>query len=366
MTSGLDGVIAAETILSKTDQASGMVWVRGFDLPTLVERFGYEGTVALLWQGFAGDELTRETLLDALGAARVRAFAAMPSWLGASAGKSLFEGLRIALADQPDTAGPADLLAALTVAVPALVRQAAGQTPVPPDPASDTATDLLRMMHDAQPDPAQAAALDVYFTVMAESGLSASSFTARCVASTRASLTAAVLAAWCAFTGALHGGAPGPTLDLLDAAEAQPDLVDWLEAKLRAGERLMGFGHRVFHGNDPRAEAMRHAMRAMGPAAGRLAFAAQLEQAVATAIARVKPGRSLPPNVEIAAALLLDAVGIPRAAFTLVFAVGRSAGWIAHALEQRKSGRLMRPASAYIGPPIGAIDPAQGAEAGRV
>ena len=115
----------------------------------------------------------------------------------------------------------------------------------------------------------------------------------------------------------------------------------------------MGFGHRVFQGNDPRAEEMRRSMRAMGSAAGRLGFAEKLEKAVAVAIERVKPGRKLPPNVEIAAALLLDAVGIPREAFTLAFAVGRSPGWIAHALEQGKTGRLMRPASAYIGPPIG-------------
>jgi len=195
--------------------------------------------------------------------------------------------------------------------------------------------------------------LDTYFTVMAESGLSASAFTARVVASTRASLTASVLAAWCAFTGALHGGAPGPTLDMLDAAEAVADLEPWLEARLRSGERLMGFGHRVFRGNDPRAEAMRRAMRAMGPHAGRLDLANRLEKAVAVAIERVKPGRTLPPNVEIMAALLLDAVGIPRDAFTLVFAVGRSAGWVAHAMEQQKTGRMIRPTSAYVGPPTG-------------
>jgi citrate synthase len=197
------------------------------------------------------------------------------------------------------------------------------------------------------------AALDTYFAVMAESGLSGSAFTARVVASTRASLASAVLGAWCAFTGPLHGGAPGPTLDLLDAAEGQADLEGWLEARLRAGERLMGFGHRVFSGNDPRAEAMRQALSRMGPMVGRLAFAARLEKAVAVAIDRVKPGRRLPPNVEIMAALLLDAVGIPRAGFTPVFAVGRSAGWLAHAMEQQKTGRMIRPTSAYVGPPIG-------------
>jgi citrate synthase len=264
----------------------------------------------------------------------------------------LFEGMRIGIAAQPDTAGAAALVGAFTVAVPALLRQASGLSPLPPDPALSTAADLLRMLHGKADDATKVDALDTYLTVMAESGLSASSFTARVVASTRSSLAASVLAAWCAFTGALHGGAPGPTLDMLDAAEAVADLESWLEARLRSGERLMGFGHRVFQGNDPRAEAMRRAMQAMGPLAARLAFAERLEQAVAVAIERVKPGRTLPPNVEIMAALLLDAVGIPRDAFTPVFAVGRSAGWLAHAMEQQKTGRMIRPTSAYVGSPI--------------
>lgn len=351
MAIGLDGITAAETILSKTDQTNGMVWVRGVDLPTLVARHGFEGTTALLWEGFAGDGMTPEGLGAQLGRAREVAFRGVDSWLPHARGRALPEGLRIALASQPDTTAPAELLAALTVAVAVLVRQNAGQLPLAPDPALATAADLLRMMQGAVPDPKAVHALDTYFTVMAESGLNASAFTARVVASTRASLTDCVLAAWCAFTGVLHGAAPGPTLDLLDQAAEQPDLEAWLEAKLRAGERLMGFGHRVFQGNDPRAAEMRRALEGM-PAAGRLAFAERLERAVAVAVDRVKPGRTLPPNVEITAALLLDAVGIAREAFTLVFAVGRSPGWIAHALEQRRTGRLIRPASAYVGPPV--------------
>jgi len=352
MASGLDGVVAAETILSHTDRGNGMVWVRGHDLPDLVAHYGFEGTIALLWDGFAGDGLTRAGITVSLGQARLTAFNGVPGWLPNTAGRTLFEGMRIALAAQPDTADAAALIGAITVIVPALVRQASGLPPVPPDPALSTAADLLRMLHAVPPSSENAAALDTYFTVMAESGLSASVFTARVVASTRASLAASVMGAWCAFTGVLHGAAPGPTLDLLDAAEAQADLEPWLEAKLRAGERLMGFGHRVFAGNDPRAQAMRRSMDAMGPHAGRLAFADKLEKAVAVAIDRVKPGRTLPPNVEIMAALLLDAVDIPREAFTLVFAVGRSAGWLAHAMEQQKTGRMIRPVSAYVGPSI--------------
>ena len=353
MSGGLEGVVAAETVLSHMDPARGMVWVRGHDLPDLVANHGFEGTIALLWDGFAdgasGESLTRAGLTEAFGAARVAAFAELGAWLDRAEGRTLFEGMRLGLASLRDTATPAEIVGATTVIVAALLRSRKGVPLISPDPALSTAADLLRMRHGAPADPAMVAALDTYFTVMAESGLSASSFTARIVASTRASLPAAVLGAWCAFTGPVHGGAPGPTLDLLDNAQAAPDLDAWLEAKLRAGERLMGFGHRVFRGNDPRAEAMRLALAAMGPMAERLAFATRVEARVAAVIERVKPGRTLPPNVEIMAALLLDAVGFSREAFTPVFAVGRCAGWIAHALEQRKTGRMIRPTSKYVG-----------------
>ena len=353
MPSGLDGVVAAETILCLTDSARSMIWVRGVPLPTLLAEHGFEGTVALLWDGFAGEDLTRAGIRAALGAARAAAFADLGRWMPLATGASVYEGLRLGLAAQPDNSQPTDLVGATTVAVAALLRAQRGLPPVAPDPALSTAADLLRMFHGA---PAQASAidaLDTYFTAMAESGLSASSFTARVVASTRASLASAVLGAWGAFTGTLHGGAPGPTLDMLEAAEAAPDLDAWIEEKLRSGARLMGFGHRVYSGNDPRAEAMRASMRRLGQLARRLDSATRVETAVAAAIERVKPGRKLPPNVEIMAALLLDAVGFPRDGFTPVFAVCRVAGWLAHAMEQQKTGRMIRPTSAYVGPPVG-------------
>ena len=350
MTSGLDGVVAAETVLSHTDREAGMIWVRGVALPQLVALHGYEGAVALLWEGFAGQGLTRAGIAAELAAARVAAFDRLGGWLLGAARRSLDEGVRLCIATLPDDTPPVAILATLSVGVPALLRAARGELPLPPDPTLGTAADLLRMLHGAPADAASVAALDTYFAVMAESGLSGSSFTARVIASTRASLVCAVLGAWCAFTGALHGGAPGPTLDLLDAVAAADDMDAWIERKLVAGERLMGFGHRVFRGNDPRAEAMRAALRRMGPAAGRLVFAEQVEQRVAAVLARVKPGRALPANVEIAAALLLDAVRIPREAFTAVFAVSRCAGWLAHAMEQQKNGRMIRPTSRYVGP----------------
>ena len=353
MQPGLEGVVAAETVLSTADPKRNMLWMRGVAVPDLVAEYGYEGTIALLWDGFAGNGLTRTGLQTALGEARTAAFAALPAWLDAAARRPMEAAVRRCLAELADDSTPAAIIAALSVGVPALIRARRGAAPVPPDASLSTAADLLRMTHGDAQDAARVAALDAYFTAMMDSGLNASSFTARVVASTRASLVPATLGAWCAFTGELHGGAPGPTLALLDEAATVADLDAWLERKLLAGERLMGFGHRLFpDGNDPRSQAIRAALRRLGPQASRLDFANEVERRLQSVLARIKPGRRLPANLEIAAALLLDALGFPREAFTAVFAVGRAPGWLAQAMEQAKTGRMYRPTATYIGPPL--------------
>jgi citrate synthase len=349
MKSGLEGVVVAETVLSHADPARGLLWVRGRPISELVTH-GFEGTVALLWDGFAGRDLTRAGIRQTLGAARQRSFAQIENWLAGVRGRPIDEAVRIMLAQFSDDAPPAAILAALAVIIPAALRVAAGQKPIAPDADLPTAADVLRMLHAAAPDQTKAAALDAYFSAMAESGMSPAAFAARVVASTGASAAAAVLAAWCAFIGPLHGGAPGPTLDALDAAAAADDLDVWIERRLSSGERIAGFGHRVFRGNDPRAAALRAVLQQMGAGASRLTFAARRETRLAAVLDRLKPGRHLPANVEVMAAILLDAVGIPRNAFTAVFAITRSAGWIAHALEQQQTGRMIRPAAEYVGP----------------
>jgi citrate synthase len=355
MDSGLAGLVVAETALSHSDGAQGILWVRGHTLAQLVAGFGYEGAVGLLWEGFAGEGLTRATIQAQLGQAREAAFANLGAWLDRVGSRSVVEAVRLALAMLPDAAEPAIILATVPVAIGMLLRRRQGGAPLAPDPALTTASDLLRMVHGGSTEPAMAEALDTYWTALIDNGLNTSAFTARVIASSRASLASAALGAYCAFTGPLHGGAPGPTLDMLDEAAASGDLAAWAERKLAAGARLMGFGHRVFKNGDPRALILRDALRRLGdrlgPAAGRLAFAAEVERAVTAAFARHKPGRAaLQPNVEINAALLLDAVGLPRDAFMPVFAVARCAGWLAHAMEQQREGRLVRPSSAYIGP----------------
>lgn len=348
---GLDGIVVAETVLSHVDGECGVLWVRGHTLAELVAEHGFEGAVAILWDGFAGDALDRPRIVAELGRARVAAFARLEEWLSGPAQLPYVEGLRRCLAALADDSDPAAILAAFPVAIAALLRVRRGLTPVPPDPNLSTAADLLRMIAGTLAEARAVAALDAYFTTVIDNGLNASTFTARVVASTRASLVSAILAAYCAFTGPLHGGAPGPVLDMLDEIAASGDIDAWLERKLGAGGRVMGFGHRVFRHGDPRAAVLRQALDEFGADQGRLAFAAEFERRALAAFARLRPGQPLRPNVEISAALLLDAVGLPREAFTPVFALARSAGWIAHALEQQKTARYIRPASVYIGPP---------------
>jgi citrate synthase len=273
MDSGLAGLVAAETVLSHSDGARGILWVRGHILADLAANFGYDGAVGLLWEGFAGTGLDRETMRRQLAAGRERAFARLANWLDWAEKRPLVEGVRLALAALPEDSAPADVLATLPVAIAALLRRRAGVPPVAPDPARGTAGDLLRMAYGAPAEPpgtaATAAALDTYFCVVIDNGLNTSAFTARVIASSRASLVSAALGAYCAFTGPLHGGAPGPTLDLLDEAAASGDVTAGAARKLAAGERLMGFGHRVFRLGDPRAALLRPALERLGGALGR-------------------------------------------------------------------------------------------------
>jgi citrate synthase len=350
MNSGLEGVVAADTVLSHVDGSDGTIWVRGHTVDDLVSNHGFEGTIAIIWEDFAGSGLTRAKIQNELGAARKRAFAQMNDWLGAASKRPLLEGVRIALAALPEDSKPADIAAMLPVAIAALIRTRDGKPPVRPAEMLSTAADFLCMLKGQPAALNEIRALDTYFTVVCENGLGNSSFAARVTVSTKASLASAIVSAYSAFTGPLHGGAPGPVLDMLDAIAASGDIDGWIENKLAAGERLMGFGHRVFRIRDPRADMLRSAVAALSKDAGRLAFAADVETKALAALARHKPGRSLQSNIEMNAALLLDAVGVPRDAFTQVFAIARSAGWIANALEQRKTGRMIRPASNYIGP----------------
>jgi citrate synthase len=358
-TDGLEGVVAARTVLSEVDGEAGRLLIRGYSLDDLAGRRSFEDVTVLLWAGFF-DDLPGD-MTAALGRARGEVFTQVEALDAHLADREPIEAMRALtarLSDGDDLATALRLVAAPAVFTAAALRVRAGAAPIAPDPALGHAADILRMIRGRPASPAEARALDAYLVTVIDHGLNASTFAARVVASTRAGLTSAVLAGLSALKGPLHGGAPGPVIEMLDGVGAPENARAWLEAALDRGDRLMGFGHRVYRVRDPRADALKAVIRDLADAAGasfgRLALAEAVEAAALAILAERKPGRSLATNVELYTALLLEALAFPPSAFTCVFAMGRAAGWIAHAREQVAGGRLIRPQSVYVGPRLAA------------
>jgi citrate synthase len=349
---GLEHVVAAETVLSNVDGDAGVLILRGHYLQEIVGRRSFEWLTGLLWQDFVARPLGEAELRRDLGLARERAFARIGDLLPIAGRMPPLAAVRMLLAGVPDDAEDAALLLTATVAVglAATVRIRNGRQPVAPDPQGGHAADFLRMVKGSPPSPEEAFALETYLLCSADHGLNASTFAARVAASTQASLTDAVTAALCALKGPLHGGAPGPVLDMLDDIGPVDNAERWLDTAVMRGDRLMGFGHRMYRVRDPRCDVVKAVVAKLSRDAGRLRYAEAVEQAALAVLANRKPSRSLQTNHEFYTALLLEALGLPRDAFTGVFAVARVVGWIAHALEQQAGGRLIRPQSEYVGP----------------
>jgi citrate synthase len=355
MSDGLENVVAAETVLSEVDGLAGRLVIRGWSLDDLVGRATYEDVVHLLFDGFYED--LPADVGPALGAARVQVFEQVAAIDAGILKLDPVEGMRALTARLPDgddLTTAMRLLAAPAVFTTAVVRAGQGLEPIAPDAALSHSTDILRMLRGKPVSEAEARALDAYLVTVSDHGLNASTFAARVIASTRAGLTSAVLGGISALKGPLHGGAPGPVIEMLDAIGTPGHAREWLEQALDSGERLMGFGHRIYKVRDPRADGLKGAVRRLtegsNTAPGRLAFAEAVESAALAILKERKPDRSLQTNVEFYTALLLEALAFPPAAFTGVFAMGRVAGWLAHAREQLAGGRLIRPQSVYVGP----------------
>lgn len=349
---GLEGVVAAETVLSHVDGAAGRLVLRGFELHQLAD-WSFEAVLSLLWRDLAGENLDEAEIRSRLGKARAGAFERMSAALPAVDGLSQVEGLRLLLSRLPDAEPESHHLVAVAsvpVFAAAIARRARGEAPVPPAPQLGHAADFLRMLHGVEQGAEAVRALDTYLVTVADHGLNASTFAARVIASTQAGLFSSVIGGLCALKGPLHGGAPGPVLDMLDAIGGEDQIELWLTGALDRGERLMGFGHRIYRVRDPRADALKRAVSALRQTGGRIEFAEKVEAQALALLAERKPLRPLQTNVEFYTALLLEAVGFPRESFTNVFAAGRMGGWTAHVLEQNRIGRLIRPQSRYLGP----------------
>jgi citrate synthase len=357
---GLEDVIAAQTVLSDVDGAAGRLIIRGHSLSDL-SGWRFEQIVTLLFDGFFADLPDVAEVRVRLGSARADVHARVGALLPELSGLGLYDGLRAGVALLPDGDVLDDalrLIAAPAVLLPALIRLRGGQDVLPPDPRLSHADDMIRMLAGKVSAP-KVAALETYLATVCDHGLNASTFATRVVASTGAGLMSCALAGLGALKGPLHGGAPGPVIEMLDAIAVrgadEGSARGWLTDLVESGGRIMGFGHRIYRVRDPRADALKTAVRRLagGEGAARLRFAEDVERTALDVLRAHRPNRVLQTNVEFYTALLLEAAGFPPEAFTGVFAAGRMVGWLAHAREQAATGRLIRPKSCYVGPQVG-------------
>ena len=352
--SGLEGIEAARTAISDVDGERGRLTIAGHDVEDLAAGASFEDVCLLLWDGRRPADADHKRFRQALGRARVRAYERLEglgSSLQAADGMDALRAAVSHLAAQGDEREDmVRVTAAAAVFAAAWCRVRAGRSPLAPDSERGHAADYLRMATGA---PDHANGLEAYLVTAAEHGMNASTFAARVVASTGSDLVSAIVAGIGALKGPLHGGAPGLVLDMLDAIGEPERAAAWVEEELGAGRRLMGMGHRIYRVRDPRAAVLERAVEALereGVAQERLRLARATERAAQEALAARHPERPLRTNVEFYTAVLLEAVGLPRAAFTPTFAVARVAGWCAHVAEQRRVGKLIRPRARYVGP----------------
>jgi citrate synthase len=348
---GLEGVLAGETSLSKVDGAKGRLVYRGYRIGDLVEHGTYPAVANLLWTGDwdPAAKLATGPVPDAvLATLRALPRTAKP-----------MDALRTAVSawgatqtlDWPPTAEQARALTAFSPsALAAFARLREGKEPVEPDPSLNLVEGFLYQLTGEPAEPATARALDAYFIVGAEHGFNASTFTARVITSTMSDIASAVAGAIGTMKGPLHGGAPSEVVDQLAKMGSVEHAEEWLRGALDRGERLMGFGHRVYRAYDPRAAALRKVAEGMEHKPDWLQTAIQIEDVALRLLAERHPERPLKTNVEYYAAPVLMGVGLTPDLFPATFSLARHAGWTAHVLEQAASNRLIRPDVRYIGP----------------
>jgi citrate synthase len=253
--------------------------------------------------------------------------------------------------DWPPTPEQARALTAFSPsALAAFARLRQGLEPVEPNPELDLVPGFLYQLNGTPADAGTARALDAYFVVGAEHGLNASTFAARVITSTRSDMASAVTGAIGALKGPLHGGAPSEVVEQIHTVGSPERAEAWVRETIARGERLMGFGHRVYRAYDPRAKALREVAESMDHRPDWLALAIAVEDVALRVLAELHPERSLKTNVEFYAAPVLQGVGLTPDLFAATFALARHAGWTAHVLEQAASNRIIRPDASYTGP----------------
>jgi citrate synthase len=347
---GLEGVVAGESSLGYVDGARGRLLYRGYRIGDLVANGSYPAVANLLWTG--DWDRAHRLPTGPIPQAVLTVLRGLPS------STKPMDALRTAVSawgttqdlPWPPTVDQARALTSFSPsALAAFARLRAGLEPVEPDPSLDLVAGFLYQLTGAPPEPATARALDAYFIVGAEHGFNASTFTARVITSTRSDIASAVTGAIGTMKGPLHGGAPSEVVDQLARVGSVDHAEAWIREALDRGERLMGFGHRVYRAYDPRAAALRTVAEGMEHKPEWLQLAIEVEDVALRILAEKHPDRPLKTNVEFYAAPVLMGVGLTPDLFPATFSLARHAGWTAHVLEQAAANKLIRPDVNYVG-----------------
>ena len=362
---GLKGVVVADTRVGDVRGDEGFYHYREYSAVELAETRTLEDVWALLFDGALPMTLADRTNFsreaEALRAIPADLAAVLPAiaracWApldGARTAVSLLgagHGMRPTL-DNDASQRRTDALticAAMPSIVAGLYRLQQGLDPVPPQPGLTHAEHYLQQMTGAVPEPVLARALEQYLMLTCDHGFNTGTFTARIITSTGADIGAAVVGAIGALSGPLHGGAPSRALDALDAIGTPDRAEEWIADRLRAGDKIMGFGHAVYRTLDPRSELLKQVALSLGGPSVELAV--EVEERIVAALRRHRPGVPLYANVEYYAGVVMERCGVPRTMFTPSFAVSRCIGWCAHILEQAATNKIYRPSSMYVGP----------------
>jgi len=354
---GLEGVVAVETAVAAPDREGGALRYRGYDIEDLVGRYPYEN----IWGLLVDDDIDSK-MPDPEPYVPQGLTGNAPADLQSEVAHLAGEWRLQKLVDIDDAQARTDLGRLSAQMMGIVARSAAlaeGREPAPDDVVArgETAAEkfLLRWRGEANPDHVKA--IDTYWICTAEHGLNASTFTARIIASTGADTGAAMSGAVGALSGPLHGGAPARVLPMLDEVARTHDPEGYVQSLLERHQRIMGFGHRVYRAEDPRARLLRRTAQELG--SPRFEVAEELERVALAALREYKPDRPLETNVEFWSAVVLDVADIPHDLTPAMFACARVAGWSAHILEEKRTGRLIRPSAQYVGPaerPASAVD----------
>ena len=353
---GLEGVVAATTALSKVEGTAGRLIYRGYNIHDLARTTSFEEIAYLLWYGKLPTKMELVDLKIQMLEERTLPTAVLqvlnylpPTAVPMDVLRTSVSAFGAATIQGKPTL---DQAIALTERFPLILaafhRIRNGLEPLEAHPELGYAANYLYLLTGQMPKEEHVRALDAYLVLLADHGMNASTFTARVIASTESDIASTVVGAIGALKGPLHGGAPSKVQDMLDAIGTEDRAESWLRDSLARGDRLMGFGHRIYKTEDPRAEELREMARIADPQ--QFALAHKVEELALALLEEQKPGRRLYTNVEFYSAVVLSSVGLPGDLFTPTFAASRVAGWTAHVLEQVANNRLIRPEAEYTGP----------------